>query len=252
MAKRKQFLPPEYETREITSKLEAGADEKKKFLRGFIPYNSRSDHYNEIIAPGAFKKTMQERTIVALINHDANQVLGSTKNGTVSFEDSEQGLSVIVELPDTTYARDAWAVIERGDVDTMSFGFQPVTVTLENGMDVLKEVRLFEVSFLVAFPAYEETTSGAFTRSALMKLKNHRGVDFEKLAALASDPKDMTAEDKAEIESGLALLQSLRDKAEPAEPPAAEPPNSQPSADPDTGEIEALAALVELETALTD
>jgi hypothetical protein len=85
------------------------------------------------------------------------------------------GLNVRVDLPNTSYARDLIALMERGDVSQMSFGF----VTRKQSWDepspgesvrirTLLDVDLMEIS-VVADPAYPEGTE-----AALRSLSDHR------------------------------------------------------------------------------
>jgi len=142
----------------------------KKIVEGIIPYDSKSVPIwgtTEIISKTAFKKTLADKTVVrALYNHDDNRVLGSTESGTLVLENNEEGLICRCELPNTSYANDAYEVISRGDVKTMSFGFKPVKWIdeIDGKTRTLKEVKLMEVSFCVPFPAYEETTSLTYMR----------------------------------------------------------------------------------------
>ena len=92
-------------------------------------FNSLSENlggFREIIAPGAFDDVLNDDTR-ALINHDANQVLGRTKSGTLRLSVDDTGLRYEVDLPDTSYARDLSVLMERGDVDQSSFGFMVET-----------------------------------------------------------------------------------------------------------------------------
>lgn len=78
-------------------------------------------------------------------------------------EDSK-GLRVEIALPDTTYAADLKALITRGDVKGMSFGFKipegGQRFARENGQAVreLTNVDLREVSIISSTPAYGSTS----------------------------------------------------------------------------------------------
>lgn len=124
----------------------------------------------EEIAPGAFTKTIREADIRALINHDPNLVLGRNRAGTLSLAEDDRGLAVTIEPPDTQAARDLIALMRRGDVNQMSFAFQPIKQSWVREDDEargvtthvrrLHEVRLFDVS-VVTFPAYPDTDAQA-------------------------------------------------------------------------------------------
>lgn len=113
--------------------------------------------FREIIAPGAFSKTLRE-DVRALWNHDPNHILGRTASGTLELAEDAKGLRVRVTPPESA----GWIMesMRRGDVDQMSFGFRTVSDKWEmkNGepLRTLLEVRLFDVS-VVTFPAYPET-----------------------------------------------------------------------------------------------
>ncbi|HPQ11600.1 MAG TPA: HK97 family phage prohead protease, partial [Bacillota bacterium] len=250
-------LPITYEKRSIESELKAEQTDGKRKLFGFIPYNKRSvDMYGiyEEIAPGAFKKSISERNVVALVNHDATKVLGSLGAGTLRFDDRDDGLYIEVDLPDTTYARDAYEVIARGDIKTMSFGFQPIITETrsEAGVDIvtLKEVKLFEVSFMVAFPAYEDTTSVAVTRSTISTIKKERGIDFGEAITVLAKP-ELTAYDKAKLAAVVRAIASILNQGE-QDPQAQAQEQAEPAETTQPSEeqraIEDLETLVVLET----
>ena len=58
-----------------------------------------------------------------LYNHNSDYILGRTTNGTAKVISDLNGLHFSANLPDTSYPRDAKAVIKRGDVRGCSFGF---------------------------------------------------------------------------------------------------------------------------------
>jgi uncharacterized protein len=154
--------------------------------------------FTEVIAPGAFKRSLASRNDVKLLwNHDTGIVLGSTRAGTLQLVEDGQGLKAIADLPDTQAGRDAATLMKRGDVANMSFGF-----TVPKGGDswsadgqtrTLNSVRLHEVS-IVAFPAYQATS--ASVRSS---------IDTDELAGALE--KLETGSDLNETES--ALLQNI-------------------------------------------
>jgi len=137
----------------------------------------------ERVAQGTFAKTIQEADVRALFNHDADQVLGRSKSGTLRMQEDEKGLRYEIDLPNTQLGRDLAALLERGDISGSSFGFTTISDEwgeTEDGypLRTLTEVKLRDVS-PVTFPAY--TSSEASLRS----LAEERSIDLEILVDAA-------------------------------------------------------------------
>jgi HK97 family phage prohead protease len=118
--------------------------------------------FRELILPGAFAESIAGDDIRALWQHNTEAVLGRTKAGTLRLAEDAKGLRVEIDAPDTQVGRDALALIARGDVDQMSFGFRVLADDWnedEDGMLIrsVAKVKLYEVS-PVTFPAYNATT----------------------------------------------------------------------------------------------
>lgn len=136
-------------------------------ILGMIPYNSRSldlGGFTEEIAAGAFARSLRESDQVALWAHDTSRPLGRRSKGTLTLEDTPKGLRISIVPPDTTWGRDAYESIKRGDVGQMSFGFnvpQGGDQWREYGGKVIRslvDVDLLEVSPVV-FGAYPKSQS---------------------------------------------------------------------------------------------
>lgn len=147
----------------ITTRSEA--DEPIKIGGYAAIFNSRTsigNFFDEKINPGAFKRSLSESDadIRALFNHDWDKVLGRTKAGTLSLSEDKKGLKFDLELPNTTYARDLAASMERGDIDQCSFGFvvtgEEWDYNEEPALRTITDVDLHEIS-VVSIPAYEDT-----------------------------------------------------------------------------------------------
>ena len=137
----------------------------------------------ERVAQGTFAKTIQEADVRALFNHDADQVLGRSKSGTLRMQEDEKGLRYEIDLPNTQLGRDLAVLLERGDVSGSSFGFLTVSDswgTTEDGypLRTLTEVKLRDVSPCV-FPAYEAS------EASLRSLSEERSIDLEILVDAA-------------------------------------------------------------------
>lgn len=126
-----------------------------------------------------FIETLDERcldgadmnNVVALVNHDSNQVLGRTgKNLRLNVTD--EGLSFEIDPVDTSYTRDLMKNMRAGLIDKCSFAFS----IAKDGdkwhkrsdgkyeRTVTKIDRLYDVS-VVTSPAYEDTEAVLSERS---------------------------------------------------------------------------------------
>tara|TARA_Y100000310_G_scaffold26152_2_gene24954 strand:- start:2023 stop:2784 length:762 start_codon:yes stop_codon:yes gene_type:complete len=145
----------------------------------------------EKIRSGAFKKTIKEHDIRALMNHDPNFPLGRNKAGTLTLSEDDRGLHVVIQPPSTQWAQDLMVSMDRGDVNQMSFGFAPVRDEVKQTepevVIELQEVRLYDVS-VVTFPAYPQTEVGLNSlfsslgvepdKVGLSLMKHARGLDL--------------------------------------------------------------------------
>ena len=115
------------------------------------------DLVNDIIEPGAFSKTIQEKMpkseIKVLFNHDHDKPLGLPLN---MYEDSK-GLFVHAKISQTSYGKDVLQLMEDGVLNKMSIGYDVVKHRFsEDGrVRYLSEIQLYEVS-PVTFPANPE------------------------------------------------------------------------------------------------
>jgi uncharacterized protein len=142
----------------------------KPVIRGYAAlFNQLSEDlggFREQLATGAFGEAMANSDVRALINHDANLVLGRNRAGTLAMREDATGLYVEIAPPDTQAARDLVEVMRRGDVNQMSFAFtvakEDQTWTREGTGPWLRTIkrvaRLFDVS-VVTYPAYPQTNA---------------------------------------------------------------------------------------------
>jgi HK97 family phage prohead protease len=211
------------EFRSFTGELRAEGD-GNTFVGYAAIFNSPSEPlpFIERIAPGAFSKTLRERKrdIRLYVNHDSNLVLASRRSGTLRITEDEVGLRVEADLPETTAGRDIRELMRTGVVDKMSFGFQVDRrgdKWSDDGMErVLTSVRLFEVSIVTGFPAYEQTTAAV---RSLHRLSERTGMAVDEL----SEALDMLA-DGAELPADKAkVLMDAIKVASPEPEPEPEP-----------------------------
>ena len=139
-------------------------------VRGYAAVFESESHdlggFREIIEPNAFDRVLESNPdVVALFNHDSDNLLARTKSGTLELGVDERGLTYSFEPPETTLGRDLKILLERGDISGSSFAF----VIAEDGQRFVEDDNgkitryiseisaLVDVS-LVTTPAYPETS----------------------------------------------------------------------------------------------
>lgn len=147
-------------------KIEKREDGKPKMVGHAAVFNQLSEDlggFREQIAPGAFAEAIEKDDVRALWNHNPDHVLGRKAAGTLLLSEDSRGLAIEIIPPDTQTGRDLLTLMERGDVNQMSFGFSVRPGGQDWAKDdsgqvvrTLKRVRLFDVS-PVTFPAFPQT-----------------------------------------------------------------------------------------------
>ena len=145
--------------------------------------------FKESIAPGAFRKTLTETPDVRLLINHEGLPLARSKNGTLKLNEDDRGLYFEAELADTTEARDIYKLVERGDVDQMSFAFRVIRQkwSEDRSRRVLTEVSLSDGDVsVVTYPAYPTTNVEAREqlKETLSAIKEGREVTGDSLVAL--------------------------------------------------------------------
>lgn len=115
----------------------------------------------EQVAPSAFTKTIGEADVRFLQNHDPNLLLARNKAGTLRLSIDDVGLVNDADMAPVSYAQDLAVLLERGDINQMSFAFEIVSYDVSEAEDgneliTLTEVRLWDTS-VVTYPAYVDT-----------------------------------------------------------------------------------------------
>ena len=142
-------------------------------------------------------------------NHDDSKVLGSSKAGTLKLESCNDGLHFSCELPNTSYANDAYEIITRGDCQTLSFGFLPVKTEIRGNVRHLKEVSLEEISVCVPFPAYPAANTDTELRSFLKRNNINQDKVEEAISNLSTDTNNTNEDSITVVRQFIESLQSL-------------------------------------------
>jgi HK97 family phage prohead protease len=143
-------------------------------------FNSRTEIRKgqfEEISPGSFTRTLAEGADVRLnFNHDPNQVLARTKNGSLTLWEDDHGLAYRAELnPKDSQAESIYQKIKRKDVSGSSFMFnieKESVRDVEGGrLFIIEDAELFDVG-PVTYPAYTSATVSARTASRRCKCQD--------------------------------------------------------------------------------
>jgi hypothetical protein len=217
-SKMKKIERRTYTVRNVETRQE---DDGKMRLSGYAAvFNDASVPlpFRERIAPGAFRKTLSETPDVRLLINHEGLPLARTKNNTLALTEDEVGLRFDAELPDTSEARDLYTLIERGDVDQMSFAFR---VIRQKWNDDRTERTLTEVSLsdgdvsVVTYPAYPTTSVEAreHLANAIRAVKEGREISGESLLVLQEVFNDLT-EGHDYIMRAVEVMATLMDAQE--------------------------------------
>jgi uncharacterized protein len=178
--------------------------------------------FSERIAPGAFRKTLSETPDVRLLINHEGLPLARTKNETLTLSEDEVGLRFDAELPDTSEARDLYTLIQRGDVDQMSFAFRVIRQKWNSDRSerTLTEVSLADGDVsVVTYPAYPTTTVEAreHLARAIQAVKEGREISGESLIILQSVFEKMSEGHEYVMEAVEMLAALMGAQEEPME-----------------------------------
>lgn len=207
------------------------ADDGTMRLRGYAAVFNDSSvplPFKETIAPGAFRKTLSETPDVRLLINHEGLPLARTKNGTLTLTEDDRGLFMDAVIADTNEGRDLYKLVERGDVDQMSFAFRVIRQkwSEDRSTRTLTEVSLADGDVsVVTYPAYPTTTVEAreALRTAIEAIKEGRALDGESMVVVQavldkiSDSYDSLEEGKnmLEVVLGLKTLEPVVEVEEP-------------------------------------
>jgi HK97 family phage prohead protease len=169
--------------------------------------------FKETIAPGAFRKTLSETPDVRLLINHEGLPLARTKNGTLTLSEDERGLFMDAEIADTNEGRDLYKLVERGDVDQMSFAFRVIRQKWNEDRSVrtLTEVSLADGDVsVVTYPAYPTTTVEAreALQNAMEAIKEGRALDGESTLVINSI-LEKVSESYDSLDEGKTMLEVL-------------------------------------------
>jgi HK97 family phage prohead protease len=171
-------------------------DEGSMVISGYAgTWNRLSENlggFREMLIPGAFQRSLQsDRNVACLFNHSPDQILGTTRAGTLRVNEDAVGLKFRCEVANTSVGKDVYALVKRGDVGDCSFAFKIAGPDGEDWDDdcedpdtgeriaVRKVSRadLFDVS-CVQSPAYSGTSVNTISPTSMYSTPHRSMLDY--------------------------------------------------------------------------
>lgn len=162
--------------------------EEKKIIQGYaVVFNEWAEivgGWKECILKGAFEKSLKENRVLALYNHDFNNVLARTGIN-LKLEEDDKGLRFEIVLPNTNQANDLYELIDRGIVNQCSFAGFVKSDTWESDDDgnitrKINEVDLIEIT-ITPIPAYDVTEAEVKRSKNIKNKAEDLGIDFQEI-----------------------------------------------------------------------
>lgn len=158
----------------VDIELRTTKDEDGREVEGYaVVFNAPTDlgWFTEEIDRHAFDECDMSN-VYLLFNHDQNQVLAGTSNGSLNMRIDEHGLLQVSKIVDTNTGEDVLKLVKNGLINKMSFAFSIARdggEIWENHEDkdhrTIKKIdKLYDVS-LVTYPAYNQTSAYARSQS---------------------------------------------------------------------------------------
>lgn len=185
--KQKELRTLSFETRDLSF------DDSSLKVSGYV---NKSGSYSQVMSADGtpFRETILPQAFVEAVDtkdpidfyaeHDAQKLLATTVNNSLTLRADDNGLYMEAQILDTNDGRDTYELIKSGVITSMSFGF----IVLDDSWDrtggkfddsiplrTVKEIILKEVS-AVRFPAYLSSSIEARGIRELKELE-HRGIN---------------------------------------------------------------------------
>lgn len=168
--------------------------------------------YEETIAPGAFKRTLQERMPVLMFEHGTHPLIGKMPLGVIErAQEDTRGLHIQARLSDNWLIQPVRDAVRDKAVTGMSFRFSTPKggdVWGQRNGSVTRRVNDLDARELgpVVFPAYTPTT--ASVRSILDRLPNLTGQPDTGSVGGGDDTADVTPGNGEPSPEQLSIMQA--------------------------------------------
>lgn len=226
--------------------------------------DSWEGEFDEVIARGAFRKSIRERTPRIQFDHGHHPLIGSIPIGAISeISEDDRGLHVVARISDNWLMQPVRDAIAEGSIDGMSFRFTVVREEWRDAAGVLvkpgeleqllwnpgdrgplqrtlKEVKVAEVGPVV-WPAYDSTSVGVRARNIATAISDDDQLcrKIQRALAHGTDPGEAIANDELRGEIARQLLFPTQS---PDAPPEGHPSETDPAPQAHPGSIDAPPA----------
>lgn len=167
--------------------IEIKTDGKGRIAGYGSTFGGDPDAYGDIIAPGAFAKTLSREPLPKMLwQHQRDRPIGRW----IAAREDNKGLYLegVLNLK-TTAGKDAFEHLASGDVDGLSIGYREVRAKPDGNARLLQELILLEVS-VVTWPANVsatvETVKNIASKSELVDLLREVGLPKTAAARVAA------------------------------------------------------------------
>jgi HK97 family phage prohead protease len=141
------------------------------------------EKYYEVIAKGALDDADLSDVPFKYNHCDSVMIMARTRNKTLELSIDQKGLFIRAKLADTTQGNDLYKLIQRGDIDKMSFAFtvRQEAYDRETKTRIIQKIeKLYDCS-AVDFPAYNTTSITARSFFEMEIEKEQKAMDMAKL-----------------------------------------------------------------------
>jgi len=184
--------------------------------------------FYEVINERAFDNVLRETPdVIAVINHDRNQMLGRTSAGTLRLSVDEKGLRYDILVPDTQLGRDTITMVEAGNYIESSFKYYAAPRDIEwsraeDGIlirEVMEVSRLSDVSIVTQFGAFPHTDVAVSSRlleyiEKTLETRDRVNEEMSLAPTLNNEQMDKNNERIAELEAELEVLRNSETEEE--------------------------------------
>lgn len=160
-------------------------------------FGGEPDSHGDVIVKGAFAKSLTERPVRMLSNHNWDNVVGKWDE----IVEDEHGLRIKGRFANTPKGQEIRELVKMGAIDSFSIGY--ITKDFEvnsHGVYLLKEVDLYEVS-IVTVPSNKNAT-----------VTSIKSLEIRDVETLLRDAAGFSRQEaKALLAGGYKALCNLRD-----------------------------------------